>query len=55
MRLFHLHILLMAAPFALANEALDVLEGKVDANSVVLPPRETPEGEHCMKLNFRMW
>lgn len=45
MRFATLHILLLAAPFASANEALDVLEGKIDANSVILPPREVPEGE----------
>ena len=45
MRFATLHILLLAAPFASANEALDVLEGKIDANSVILPPREVPAGE----------
>lgn len=45
MRNFPLHLLLLAAPFAYANEALDVLEGKIDANSIILPPREIPEGE----------
>jgi len=45
MRFHPLHILLLAAPLAHANEALDVLEGKIDANSVILPPREIPEGE----------
>jgi hypothetical protein len=45
MRIFPLHFLLLAAPFAFANEALDVLEGKIDANNVILPPREIPEGE----------
>lgn len=44
MRFFPFHFLLLAAPFAHANEALDVLEGKIDANSVILPPREVPEG-----------
>lgn len=45
MRFFPLHLLLITAPFASANQALDVLEGKIDANSVILPPREIPEGE----------
>ena len=45
MRFATLHILLLAAPFASANEALYVLEGKIDANSVILPPREVPAGE----------
>lgn len=47
MRFSPLHFLLLAAPFALANEALDVLEGKIDANSIILPPREIPEGEEA--------
>ncbi|QTN31459.1 hypothetical protein HZ994_03650 [Akkermansiaceae bacterium] len=37
-------LLLLTASLASANEALDVLEGKVDANSILLPPRETREG-----------
>lgn len=45
MRFSALHLLLLAAPFASANEALDVLEGKVDANSIILPPRELSEEE----------
>ena len=45
MRFPALHILLLAAPLASANEALDVLEGKVDANSILLPPREISEEE----------
>lgn len=45
MRISPFHILLLTAAFAEANDALDVLEGKVDANSIVLPPREVPEGE----------
>lgn len=47
MRFSPLHFLLLAAPFAYANEALDVLEGKIDANSIILPPREIPEGEEA--------
>lgn len=47
MRFPLLHLLLLAAPFACANEALDVLEGKIDASSVILPPREIPEGEEA--------
>ena len=45
MRFFPLHLLLISAPFVSANEALDVLEGKVDANSIILPPREYAPGE----------
>ncbi|MDP4624831.1 MAG: hypothetical protein NWT08_06820 [Akkermansiaceae bacterium] len=48
MRISPAHALLLLAPFAHANEALDVLEGKIDANSVVLPPppyKEGAEGE----------
>jgi hypothetical protein len=33
-------LILSAAPLSLANQALDVLEGKIDANSIVLPSRE---------------
>ncbi len=47
MRIIPLHFLLLAAPFASANQALDVLEGKIDANSVLLPPREIPEVEEA--------
>lgn len=47
MRFSPLHFLLLAAPFVYANEALDVLEGKIDANSIILPPREIPEGEEA--------
>ena len=47
MRFSPLHFLLLAAPFAYANEALDVLEVKIDANSIILPPREIPEGEEA--------
>lgn len=47
MRISALHLLLLAAPLAHANEALDVLEGKIDANSIILPPREIPEGEEA--------
>jgi hypothetical protein len=44
MRISPLHILLLSASLLPANEALDVLEGRVDANSIILPPREVPEG-----------
>lgn len=37
--------MLLSASLVSGNEALDVLEGRIDANSVVLPPREVPEGE----------
>jgi hypothetical protein len=47
MRITPLHIFLLSTALLSANEALDVLEGKVDANSVVLPPREVPEGEEA--------
>lgn len=45
MRISPIFFLLLSAPLLSANEALDVLEGKVDANSILLPPREAPEGE----------
>lgn len=45
MRLFTLQILLLSSSLVFANEALDVLEGKVDANSILLPPREISEEE----------
>ena len=45
MRFFPLYCLLLAAPLARANEALDVLEGKIDANSIVLPPPPYSEDE----------
>ena len=45
MRFFPLYFLLLAAPLARANEALDVLEGKIDANSIVLPPPPYSEDE----------
>ena len=40
MRFSPIHLLLLSISLAQANEALDVLEGKVDAMSIVLPPRE---------------
>lgn len=45
MRFSPLHFLLFSASLVSANEALDVLEGKVDANSIVLPPREFSKDE----------
>ncbi|MGJ8644830.1 MAG: hypothetical protein ACSHX9_15585 [Luteolibacter sp.] len=45
MRFLPLHALILLAPFASANEALDVLEGKIDANSIVLPPPPYKEVE----------
>ena len=44
MRVLPVYFLILGAPFACANEALDVLEGKIDANSVVLPPPPFKEG-----------
>lgn len=44
MRALPVYFLILGAPFACANEALDVLEGKIDANSVVLPPPPFKEG-----------
>ncbi len=40
MRFHVISAFMLATTFAHANEALDVLEGKVDANSVILPPRQ---------------
>lgn len=54
MRNLPLYLLLLAAPFASANEALDVLEGKIDANSVILPPREVAEGEKSVEGKERV-
>ncbi|MFD2256603.1 hypothetical protein ACFSSA_07945 [Luteolibacter algae] len=45
MRISPLHFLLISASLLSANEALDVLEGRVDANSILLPPREFSEAE----------
>lgn len=45
MKFLPAHAMILLAPFASANEALDVLEGKIDANSVILPPPPYKEGE----------